>query len=75
MKDIFRFSERPKFENPSLIVRWRADAGNLGPKVIEYLSRKIKAKSFFEIEPTEFSFFGGVAIDDDTAQFPECRFY
>jgi len=42
---------------------------------IEYLNRKIKAKSFFEIEPTDFFSFGGVATEDDTAQFPECRFY
>jgi len=75
MKDIFKFSEQPKFENPSLIVGWRADAGNLGPKVIEYLNRKIKARSFCEIEPTDFFSFGGVAIENDTAQFPECRFY
>ena len=75
MKDIFKFSEQPKFENPSLIVGWRADAGNLGPKVIEYLSRKIKAKSFCEIKPADFYSFGGVAVENDTAQFPECRFY
>ena len=75
MKDIFKFSEQPKFENPSLIVGWQADAGNLGPRVIEYLSRKIKAKSFCEIKPEDFYSFGGVAVDNDTAQFPECRFY
>ena len=75
MKDIFKFSEQPKFENASLVVGWRADAGNLGPKVIEYLSRKIKAKSFCEIEPADFFPFGGVAIENDAAQFPECRFY
>jgi hypothetical protein len=33
----------------------------LGPKVIEYLSRKIKAKSFCEIEPIDFFSFGGEA--------------
>jgi len=43
--------------------------------VIEYLSRKIKAKSFCEIEPIDFFSFGGEAIENDTGQFPECRFY
>ncbi len=75
MKDIFKFSEQPQFENPPLIVGWRVDAGNLGPQVIEYLSRKIKAKSFCEIEPADFFSFGGVSINNDAAQFPECRFY
>ena len=49
--------------------------GSLRPKVIEYLSRKIKAQSFCEIEPIDFFSFGGAAIENDTGQLPECRFY
>jgi len=75
MKNIFKFSEQPEFENPSLIVGWNKDAGALSPKVIEYLNKKIKSKSFCEIEPVGFFSLGGVAIENDTAQFPESKFY
>jgi len=75
MKDIFKFSERPKFENPSLIVGWREDAGRLSPKVIDYLNKRIKLASFCEIEPVGFFSLGGVAIENNVAQFPESKFY
>ena len=75
MKSIFKFSERPKFENPSLIVGWEQDSGKLSPKVIEYLNKKIKSKSFCEIEPMDFFSLAGVAIENDVAQFPEGKFY
>jgi len=75
MKDIFKFSQQPKFENPSLIVGWQEDAGKLSSKVIEYLNKKTKTKSFCEIEPVGFFSLGGVAIENDVAQFPESKFY
>jgi len=75
MKDIFKFSQQPKFENPSLIVGWQEDTGKLSPKVIEYLNKKIKPESFCEIEPVDFFSLGAVAIENNTAQFPESRFY
>jgi len=75
MKDIFRFSEKPKFENPSLIVGWNKDAGKLSPKVIEYLNKEMNCRSFCEIEPADFFSLGGVAIENNIAQFPENRFY
>ncbi|MGB2808678.1 MAG: PAC2 family protein [Sedimentisphaerales bacterium] len=75
MENIFKFSERPKFENPSLIVGWEADCGKLSPKVIEYLNKKIKGRSFCEIEPEGFFSLTGVAIENNIAQFPESKFY
>jgi len=75
MKNIFKFSERPQFENPSLIIGWQEDSGKLSPKVIEYLNKKIKGKSFCEIEPTGFFSLAGVAIENNIAQFPENKFY
>ncbi len=75
MKKNFRFSEQPEFENPSLIVGWEPDSGKLSTKVIEYLNEKLKTKSFCEIEPVSFFSFAGVAIENDIAQFPECKFY
>jgi len=75
MKNIFKFTERPQFENPSMIVGWEQDSGRLSPKVIEYLNKKIKGKSFCEIEPEGFFSFAGVAIENNIAQFPESKFY
>lgn len=75
MENIFEFSDRPRFENPSLIVGWEQDSGRLSPKVIEYLNKKINGKSFCEIEPTGFFSLAGVAIENNIAQFPEGKFY
>ncbi|MHC4640880.1 MAG: PAC2 family protein [Planctomycetota bacterium] len=75
MKNIFKFSERPQFENPSLIVGWEQDSGKLSPKVIEYLNKKMNGKSFCEIEPTGFFSLAGVAIENNIALFPENKFY
>lgn len=75
MKNIFKFSEKPKFDNPSLIVGWQEDVGKLSPKVIQYLNKKIKSRSFCEIEPAGFFSLGGVAIENNIALFPEGRFY
>ncbi len=75
MKNIFKFSERPKFENPSLIVGWQEDSAKLSSKVIEYLNKKIKSRSFCEIEPVSFFSLAGVAIENNIAQFPESKFY
>jgi len=75
LKSIFKFSHEPKFENPSLIVGWDRDAGQLGPKVIEYLNRKINSRIFCEIEPVDFFSLAGVTIEKNIAQFPEGKFY
>lgn len=75
MENFFKFSERPRFENPSLIVGWEQDSGKLSPKVIEYLNKKLKGKSFCEIEPTGFFSLAGVAIENNIALFPENKFY
>lgn len=75
MKDSFKFSWQPELENPSLVVSWEEDAGKVGPKVIDYLNKKIKGNFFCEIEPVGFFSLGGVTIKNDIAQFPESKFY
>jgi len=75
MKELVNIHSQPELESTSLIVGWQGDAGKLGPKVIEYLSRHIKAKIFCEIEPVNFFPLGGVAIENDIAQFPVSKFY
>lgn len=73
--NIFRFSEQPEFQDPTVIVAWEEDAGKLSPKVIDYINEKLGAKSFCEVEPVRFFSLEGVAIENDTAQFPQGKFY
>ena len=83
MRDIFKFSQGPNFDAPckaesqntALIVTWDKDAGQLSPKVADYLNKKINSRSFCEIEPTDFFSLAGVTIEKDIAQFPEAKFY
>ena len=75
MKELVNAHSMPELEKASLIVGWQEDAGKLGPKVIEYLNKHIKAKTFYEIEPVKFFPLDGVAIDNNIAQFPVSKFY
>ena len=54
MKEPVEMHSQSELDNVSLIVGWQEDAGKLGSKVIEYLTRHIKAKIFCEIEPVDF---------------------
>lgn len=75
MKELANVRSEPELENASLIVGWQEDAGKLGSKVIDYLNKHIRGRSFCEIDPVEFFPLGGVAIDNNVAQFPVSRFY
>ena len=66
---------KPGFSSSSLIVGWAQDAGKLGARVIDYLNGKLSGRAFGEIEPTDFFALGGVAVENDVAQFPEAKFY
>jgi proteasome assembly chaperone (PAC2) family protein len=71
----FRIYKKPNLGNPSLVLGWSEDIGNLGRKVTDYLNRKLKGQEFAEIEPEDFFSLGGVTIKGDLAQFPESKFY
>ena len=75
MKEPVNIRSQPELEDASLIVGWQEDAGKLAPKVIDYLTKHIRGKSFYEIEPQKYFPLGGVAIDNNIAQFPVSRFY
>ncbi len=75
MKDLFRLWGQAKLRNPSLVVGWRADAGKLGAKVTDYLTRKLGGQSVGEIEPTSFFPLSGVVIENDLIEFPQSKFY
>jgi len=59
----------------SLVVGWNEDAGRLGPKVIEYLVRRLGGQEVAEIEPEGYFSLGGVSVENDIAQFPECKLH
>lgn len=75
MKDLFKLFRQPELPSSSLVVSWNTDAGKLGPKVIDYLNKKLGGQSFGEFEPVDFFPLGGVTIEDDLIQFPESKFY
>ncbi len=75
MKAPLKFSWQPELQHPSLVIGWSIDASKLGAKVTDYLNRKLGGQSFCEIEPVEFFPLGGVSIEDNLVQFPECKFY
>jgi proteasome assembly chaperone (PAC2) family protein len=67
--------EEPDLHESSLVLGWSEDAGGLGRKVTDYLNLKLKGQQFGEIKPEDFFPMGGVAIKDNTARFPESKFY
>ncbi len=71
----FKIYRKPKLESSSLVIGWSEDAGKLGPKVVDYLNKKLGGKEFGEIEAEHFFPLEGVSVGDDIAQFPESKFY
>lgn len=71
----FKVFAKPELQNSALVVTWSQDVGKVGPKVTDYLSRKLGSKEFAEIDPVGFFPLGGVSVEDDVAQFPESKFY
>jgi len=74
-RSLFRFNRQPGLQSPSLIVGWSRDAGQLGPRVIDYLNEKLSGQEFGEIQPVDFFPLGGVEIEENVAQFPKSKFY
>ena len=74
-KDQFEIYKQPRLQNPSLIIGWSEDIGQLGPKVIDFLIKKLGGEKFGHIEPADFFTMGGVAIKSDTIHFPESESY
>lgn len=74
-KHPFEIYGKLELQGSSLVVGWNEDAGKLGPKVIDYLNKKLGGKEVGEIDPEDFFSLGGVSIEDDVAQFPENKFY
>lgn len=73
--EVCRFYYKPKMHSCSLLVFWNEDAGKLGRHTVDYLNKKLGSSLFCEIEPDGFFHLGGVMVQDDIAEFPECKFY
>ena len=71
----YKVYRSPELENSSLVVGWSEDAGKLGLTVVDYLIEKTGAEEYCEIEPWDFFPMGGVAVENDIAQFPEGKFF
>lgn len=71
----FKIFGKKDLRTSSLIVGWKEDVANLGTKVIDYLNEKLRTEELGEIEPIDFFPLGGIAVENDIAQFPESRFY
>ena len=71
----FKLFTRPKFDSSSVVVVWNQDVGRLGPKVADYLARKLDGQELGEISPEGFFSLSGITVEDDIAQFPESKFY
>ena len=71
----FKILAEPKLQGSSLVVAWSEDAGKLGPKVVDYLNKKLQGQVFAEIDPVEYFSLDGVSVEDNVAQFPDSTFY
>ena len=75
MPELLKFSSKIKFRNPTIVVVWGTDAGQIGPGVADYLNKELHGQPFCEIEPADFFALDGVAIENDMITFPESKFY
>ena len=71
----FKMYGKSELQDSSLIVGWKEDVANLGAMVVDYLNKKLGTEEFGEIEPVNFFPLGGVAVENNVAQFPESKFY
>ena len=71
----YEIIEEPALRAPWLLAAWGADAGNLGPRVVDYLIERLGGHVCAEIAPAPFFQLGGVSIRDNVIQFPASSFY
>ena len=67
MENPVRINRRPRLTNPSLVVGL-TDAGLVGINAIDYLTDKLEAKEFGQIEPHGFSLLPHVSIKEGVLQ-------
>jgi predicted ATP-grasp superfamily ATP-dependent carboligase len=57
-----------------MIIGWRADAGNIGERVVSAMNESLNLKPLAEIEPVGFFQLSGVEVSNDLARLPDCQF-
>ena len=75
--DIIRVHTNPKLTNPTLVAAWPGVA-NVALTAASYLSEKLGAKEFAEIEPLSFFDVGGTYVERNLIQLPrlpQSKFY
>ena len=70
-----RIHEKPGLRRSRLILGWREDIADFGHKATDYLKRKLGVEEFAEIDPEDFFYLNGVAVEDNVARFSESKFY
>jgi len=68
--EMFHLTSRPHVERPSLIVGWTRDVGAVSRGVADFLADTPGTSPFGRIKPVDFFPVGGVAVNDDVAEFP-----
>ena len=69
--EMFRFTSQPHVERPSLVVGWAKDVGAVSRGVADFLADTPGTSPFGQIRPVGFFPVGGVAVNDDVAEFPQ----
>jgi predicted ATP-grasp superfamily ATP-dependent carboligase len=71
--EMFRFTSRPHVQRPALIVGWTKDVGAVSRGVADFLADTPGTSPFGQIRPVSFFPVGGIAVQDDVAEFPQSR--
>ena len=77
MRPPLRIYKRPRLRNPHLVIGW-TDAGFVGINAVDYLTDKLGAEEFGEIEPHDFSLLPHILIKRGVLQeieYAENSFY
>ncbi|MBN1375656.1 MAG: PAC2 family protein [Dehalococcoidia bacterium] len=75
VSEAVKFHERPDFHDAVLVVGWLEDASKLAKQTADYLIQGLECREIGEIDPQGFFPMTGVSVENNIAQFPECRFY
>jgi predicted ATP-grasp superfamily ATP-dependent carboligase len=58
----------------TLLICWDSDAGRVGPDTADYITSHGQTYPLGHIDPEDFYIMDGVSVEDNVAQFPDCRF-
>ena len=62
-------------QNPALLIGFRNEIGGVAGGVYDFLRNKASLKRIGSLNLQDYFTFDGVAVENDTIQFPDCGFY